>query len=44
MRYAQADPDNLAQAIVEELAAPVAWRSVERDGAQRAAALIAELL
>lgn len=44
MRYAEADADTLAQAMVEELAASVAWRPVERDGAGRAAALIAELL
>jgi pimeloyl-ACP methyl ester carboxylesterase/predicted glycosyltransferase len=43
-RYADAEPDALAQAIVEELERPVAWARVERDGAGRAAALIADLL
>jgi hypothetical protein len=36
--------DDIAAAIAEELGGPVAYRPVERAGAERAAALIAELL
>lgn len=43
-RYADAGPDALAQAMIEELCRPVTWTPVERDGARRAAALIADLL
>ncbi|MGI8947693.1 MAG: alpha/beta fold hydrolase [Ornithinimicrobium sp.] len=43
--YEQAsDPDQLAQAIVQELGAPVDYRPVDSDGAQRAAALLADLI
>ena len=35
---------DIAAAIAEEIGRPVAYRTVERDGAERAAALIAELL
>ena len=38
------DPDAIAAAIAEEIDRPVAYRPVERDGAARAAALIAEVL
>ncbi|MGV0718446.1 alpha/beta fold hydrolase [Mycolicibacterium sp. XJ662] len=45
MRYAEAsDPDLLAKVIVDELATPPRFRAVETDGAQRAAAMLAELL
>jgi UDP-N-acetylglucosamine:LPS N-acetylglucosamine transferase len=44
LAYAEADPDTIAAAIDEELGAPVLWRDVERDGAARAAELIAGLL
>ena len=44
MDYAQADPDDIAQAMVEEIARPAAFRDVETDGAARAAAMLAELL
>ncbi|THD83358.1 MAG: alpha/beta hydrolase [Phenylobacterium sp.] len=42
--YADADPEAIAAAMDEALGAPPAWRAVERDGAARAAGLIAELL
>jgi len=38
------DPDRLAQAIADEIGADVAYRPVETAGAERAAALLAELL
>ena len=44
MDYADADPDALAEAIAAELRGRVDYRPVERDGAARAAAAIAELL
>jgi predicted glycosyltransferase len=44
MDFATTDVDDLAEAIVTELARPVGYRDVETDGAQRAAALIAELI
>ena len=37
-------PAAIAAAIAEEIGSEVAYRSVERDGAARAAKLIAELL
>jgi pimeloyl-ACP methyl ester carboxylesterase len=37
-------PETIAEAIAEEIGRPVDYRPVERDGAARAAALIAELL
>jgi pimeloyl-ACP methyl ester carboxylesterase/predicted glycosyltransferase len=37
-------PETIAEAIAEEIGRPVHYRPVERDGAARAAALIAELL
>ena len=42
--YASATADVIASAIVEEIGREVAYRDVERDGAARAAARIAELL
>jgi len=44
MEYAESTPDDIAVAIAEEIDRPVTSRPVERDGAARAAALIAELL
>jgi hypothetical protein len=44
LAFADADPDRIAVAMDQELAAPRHWRDVERDGARRAAGLIAELL
>jgi predicted glycosyltransferase len=42
--FADIDRDELATAIAEEIGRPVAYRAVERDGAVRTAAAIAELL
>jgi pimeloyl-ACP methyl ester carboxylesterase len=42
--YADANPDTIATAMVEELGRTVDYRPVERDGARRAAGRIAELL
>jgi UDP-N-acetylglucosamine:LPS N-acetylglucosamine transferase len=44
MDFGQAQPDALAEAITSQLACPVDYRAVERDGAARAAAAIAGLL
>jgi pimeloyl-ACP methyl ester carboxylesterase/predicted glycosyltransferase len=44
MDFDAADPDVIAEAIAEEIARPVSYREVETDGAQRAAAKLAELL
>jgi UDP-N-acetylglucosamine:LPS N-acetylglucosamine transferase len=44
MSYADANPEILGPAIIEELSRPIRYRTVESDGASRAAALIAELL
>jgi pimeloyl-ACP methyl ester carboxylesterase/predicted glycosyltransferase len=44
MSFADADPDAMATAIVEELGRPIDYLPVAPDGAARAAALIAELL
>jgi pimeloyl-ACP methyl ester carboxylesterase/predicted glycosyltransferase len=44
MDYRQADPDQIADAIVAEISRPVDYLPVAADGAARAAALIAELL
>lgn len=44
MDYDDATPDHLAEAISQEIARDVDYRPVESDGAQRAAATIAELL
>jgi predicted glycosyltransferase len=44
MDYDASDPDTIAQAIAEEIDRPVTSRPVERDGAARAAALIAPLV
>ena len=42
--YAQLTPETLVAAMVADMARPVAYRAVERDGANRAAALIAQLV
>ena len=39
-----ADRDALAHAIAAEIGRPVSYRPVETDGAERAAALLAELI
>jgi hypothetical protein len=44
MDYAAADPDTIAEALVEELAREVDYTPVPEDGAARAAQLLAELL
>ena len=44
MDFSTDGPSEIAAAIAEELGREVAYRDVERDGAARAAALIAELL
>ena len=44
MDYATAAPEVIAEAIAIEIDRPVAWQPVERDGAARAAGLIAELI
>jgi len=44
MDFATATPEVIAEAIASELGRPPQYRPVERDGAQRAATLIAELL
>lgn len=44
MDYASTDREQLANAIVEEIGRPVSYRTVETDGARRAAHLIAELV
>ncbi|MEV0719648.1 alpha/beta fold hydrolase [Asanoa sp. NPDC050611] len=41
--YGQTDPDNLAALLAEEINREVDYRPVETDGAERAAALLAEL-
>jgi pimeloyl-ACP methyl ester carboxylesterase/predicted glycosyltransferase len=42
--YDETGPEPLAVAIAEEIARPVSYRRVETDGAERAAALLAELI
>ena len=44
MIYEESDPDQIAQAMVEELSHPIAFKAVEADGAARAAAMLSELL
>ncbi len=44
MEFSEASPEVIAAAMAEEIDRPVASRPVERDGAARAAALIAELV
>jgi predicted glycosyltransferase len=44
MDYHSTDPDQLAQAIADEVGREVNYREVETDGAARAARMIAELL
>jgi len=44
MDYETDGPAQIAAAIAEEIGREVAYRDVERDGAARAARLIAELL
>jgi hypothetical protein len=44
MDYDAADPDAIAAAMIEELRRPRPWRTVESDGAARAAQLLANLV
>jgi len=44
MDFEVATPETIAEAIAEEIGRSVDYRPVERDGAARADALIAELL
>ncbi len=44
MDYADATPESIADALTVEITRPVTYRAVATDGAQRAAALIAELI
>jgi hypothetical protein len=44
MDFEVATPESIAEAIDEEIGRPVEYHPVERDGAARAAGLIAELL
>ncbi|MHA6795848.1 alpha/beta fold hydrolase [Pseudonocardia bannensis] len=44
MEYADTDPEQLAEVIAAEIEREVDYRPVETDGAERAAALLAELL
>jgi len=44
MNYETADPDVIADALVEELEHPRSYAEVPSDGAERAAALVAEVL
>jgi pimeloyl-ACP methyl ester carboxylesterase/predicted glycosyltransferase len=44
MNFDSSDPERIAQAMVEELARPTAYRPVESNGAARAAAMLADLL
>jgi pimeloyl-ACP methyl ester carboxylesterase/predicted glycosyltransferase len=44
MDFEVATPETIAEAIAQEIGRPVDYRPVERDGAARAAALIAELI
>jgi hypothetical protein len=44
MDFDGATPDAIAAAIAEETGRPTSYRSVETDGADRAAVLIGELL
>jgi pimeloyl-ACP methyl ester carboxylesterase len=44
VHYADTEPEQLAAAIAEEIDRPVDYRPVRTDGAQRAAAMLAELI
>ncbi len=44
MDYETADPDTIAEALVDELEHPRSYAEVPSDGAERAAALVAEVL
>jgi hypothetical protein len=44
MHFSEAQPDALAKALASQLASPADYRQVERHGAARAAAAIAELM
>jgi pimeloyl-ACP methyl ester carboxylesterase len=44
MDFEDATPETIAEAIAQEIGRPVGYRPVEPDGAERAAALIAELI
>jgi pimeloyl-ACP methyl ester carboxylesterase/predicted glycosyltransferase len=44
MIFDESDPDRIAEAMVDELAHPRAFRAVEADGANRAARMLSDLL
>jgi hypothetical protein len=44
MDFATADPDAIAAAMADEIDRPIGYRPVARDGAARAAELIAPLV
>jgi hypothetical protein len=44
MIYAESSPERIAEAMLDELQAPRIPYPVARDGAERAAAMLAELL
>jgi UDP-N-acetylglucosamine:LPS N-acetylglucosamine transferase len=44
MEYATASPEEIAEAMVEEIGYEVSYRPVPADGARRAATLLSELL
>ena len=44
MDYATANPDAIAEAMVQELNRKVRFHDVETDGAARAAVMLAEML
>ncbi|MGH8193548.1 MAG: hypothetical protein ACREQ8_03970 [Woeseiaceae bacterium] len=44
MDYHEATPEHLAAAIAAQIGRSIDYRPVENDGAERAAAVIAELL
>ena len=44
MDFYESDPDLIAHAIITDVASPVDYRSVESDGARKAAAMIVELI
>ena len=44
MIFSESSPDHIAQAMVEEIAQPGAFRPVEANGAARAASMLSELL
>lgn len=44
MKFAAATPEAIAEAMIEELARLARFKSVEADGAARAARMLADLL